>query len=187
MALGESERLLAALPDEAWSSFDRAVIERDLSEAVQKCGASVKIRDIAKPVVVCVFDEGMMGKSTLAHLYRQAKIPVFSTDGFVTHLRDDWHGQSEILELAHRLAPQSIDQFMRFVQASPALGADFVRLFFDPTHGFRHTEPLSVIEGMVYHPHFPALFRIDHKIRVELGVKGYKVWVSHACRRSMGK
>jgi hypothetical protein len=73
---------------------------------------------------------------------------------------------------------------MLHLQQNPPLACQFVELFFDSENGFNIKRPLSVIEGMVVHPHRAAPFRIDHGIRIELKNRGYKVWATRACRRS---
>jgi hypothetical protein len=176
MAIGKVR--LDDLPQEIWKSFDRRKIDADLAALIAQVGTAALVRDVAKPTVVCLFGDGMTGKSTVAYLLEQQGVNVFATDGFFAQLLTGWHGNAELLAMAQRHTTQHIDQFLAEIQQNPSLASEYVRLFFDQVHGFNCNEPLSVIEGMVSHPHFPRPYRIDREIRKGLHSRGYRVWTT---------
>jgi len=176
MAIGKVH--LDDLPQETWKSFDRRAIESDLAALIAEVGPVTPVRDVAKPTVFCIFDDGMTGKTTLGYLLGRPEIPVFATDAFFDRLLSNWHGNNRLTAIAKKHTSQHIDQFLAEIQQEPSLAREYVRLFFNPAHGFNCKQPLSIIEGMVFHPHRPQRYRIDREIRKGLRDRGYRVWVT---------
>ena len=187
--IGSVPSRLQDLSSEQWGSFDRVRISADLADLIEAKGETARIKDCAQPVVLCVFGYGGDGKSTFANLIaKQGGVPKFDTDSFVRKLQNHWHDSVRLRELATLHVPHTIDQFIQKVQSDPVLGQDFVKLFFDPTHGFNLKAPLSTIEGYLrfVDPNAvvpdPAI-RLEKEVVSELKRRGYKVWVAKTSNR----
>jgi hypothetical protein len=185
--IGEIQSQSSQLPEPYWDGFSRDQILADLIELVRARRPEDRVRDVAKPIVLCIFGHGGDGKSTFAHLVRQGNVNVFSTDKFVWKLTEDWHDSLQLRELAQLHVPSTVDQFIRKVESNEATGKEFVRLFFDPTHGFNFQTPLSAIEGYLRYigndAKVPAI-RLELEIVSELKKRGYKVWVAKSASRA---
>ena len=184
--LQDVEVAIKNFPDESWATYDREDIVKDLAATMQNNkGTNARVRDLAKPVVLCLFDDGGQGKSTFANLLVHQGIPKFSTDHFVTELRDGWHGDQRLQELATRLAPLKIDQFIEQAESDSLLGNAFVSLFFNDMRGFSSKMPVTLIEGFLHHPRCtsPAI-RLDKAIAHELRQRGYRVWIANRVRET---
>jgi hypothetical protein len=180
--LANIQQLMNELPPDSWSSFDRSEIDRDLAATITAVGGTSRVCDVAKPTVVCIFGVGQDGKSTLANMLSQGSIPIVRTDSFFAKLLTNRHGSAELLSLAEQYTTHHIDQFIGHIQQNPTLANEYVQLFFDPTIGFNGSGPVSIIEGMVFHPEFKCAVRIDHEIRNELMKRGYKIWTTRRNR-----
>ncbi len=182
-SLGEIQIELSNSTEQVWQGFDSVEIRNDLELAIEHRGSNAIAKNTAKPVVLCLFDDGQQGKTTFANLLLKQNIPVFPTDRFVACLRGDWHNESAIQQLAKLHVPNTVDQFIEKIQADQSLSQSFLTLFFDPTHGFNLTAPVSVIEGFLYHPHHPnPVVRLDGQVGSELRRRGYKVWTATKLR-----
>ena len=132
-----------------WTEFDSSAVKKDLNTAIERFGTDSTVRDKAKPVVLCLFDDGQQGKTTFANLLRHHGIPVFATDSFVTRLQEDWHNDDELRVLAKQTVPLCINEFIKHVEINDVLAARFVSLFFDAQNGFSLKSPVFNNRGLL--------------------------------------
>lgn len=154
-----------------------ADIKTDLEEAIKAHSPDKMVRDVAQPIVLCLFDNPGQGKSSFGHLLKTSNLKVFETDWFVVDLAKDWNTHSGLRRLAMQYAPRHIDHFIRDVQRSEPLGRAFVELMFDSPYKFNITDPVSIIEGFLYWKADPnPAIRLDRAVRQRLMQDGYVVW-----------
>jgi len=168
---------------EEWADFNPSVVKQDLDTAIERLGVGASVRDLAKPVVICLFEDGQQGKTTVAHLLQSHGIPVFSTDAFVANLRESWHNEESLRELAKQTVPHCINEFIKHVENSDSLAKHFVDLFFDARHGFNLRTPVSIIEGYLHNLSVPdPKVQLHKAIAKRLRERGYRVWITSRYR-----
>lgn len=184
--LGDVRNQIESYSAEEWIGFDPAVIKQDLDTAITRLKVSARVRDVAKPVVLCLFDDGQQGKTTFANLLRHHGIPVFATDSFVARLREDWHGEDALRVLARQTVPLCINEFIKHVETNESLADKFIALFFDAQNGFGLKTPVSIIEGYLHNFDVAVpKVTLDKEVIKRLRKQGYRVWTTSRFREPL--